>query len=172
MVTFNVSLRREVNKAPRHKRAKKAISVLKQYIMKHEKTDNVKIGKHLNLKIWSRGIKNYPHKVKVETEKSDKGVLVELFGAPKEVKKEPEKKAETPIEKIKEKVAGAKPGKKEETVKEPKATEIKKSDKTVAGDEKIEKDKQGSKEANLPIKDSKRPKADSKNSNKPETEKK
>ncbi len=78
---YNVPLRREWLKAPKYKRAKKAVKALKQFIMKHMKTDDVKIGKHLNLEIWKHGIKNPPHHIKVRAVKDKKGLVrVELEG--------------------------------------------------------------------------------------------
>ncbi|MFC1753718.1 50S ribosomal protein L31e [Thermoproteota archaeon] len=94
--TYIIPLRREWLKTPRHKRAKKAVKAVKEFIEKHMKSDNVKVGGHLNLKIWERGIKNPPHKVKVTAIKEDDGMVkVELFGKKYVVKKKIEKK-ETP----------------------------------------------------------------------------
>ena len=79
--TYNVPLRKEFQKAPRYKRAKKAITALKQFLAKHMKTDEVKIGRNLNEFIWNQGIKNPPHHVKVTVIKDDDNVArAELFG--------------------------------------------------------------------------------------------
>ncbi len=87
--TYTIPLRKGVMKSREYKRAKKAVSIIKAFITRHSKSSDVKIGKHLNLKIWEHGIKNVPCRVKVDAVKDDKGtVTVELFGAPKEVKKE------------------------------------------------------------------------------------
>ena len=43
--TYNVPLRKEFLKVPKYKRAKKAVKALKQFLAKHMKSDNVKIGK-------------------------------------------------------------------------------------------------------------------------------
>ena len=78
---YNVPLRKEWLKAPKYKRSKKAVNALKQFISKHMKSDNVKIGKHANLHIWKHGIKNPPHHVKVKAVKDNKGLVnVELEG--------------------------------------------------------------------------------------------
>jgi large subunit ribosomal protein L31e len=93
---YNVPLRREFLKSPKWKRTKKAVRVLREFLMKHMKSSDVKIGKYLNLELWKCGIKNPPHHVKVNVTKDDKGtVRAELFGYPKEEPKEKkEKKAE------------------------------------------------------------------------------
>lgn len=94
--TFNIPLRREIMKAPKYKRAKKAIHAVREFVSKHMKSQDVLIGKYLNLKIWEHGIKNPPHHVSVNASKDDKGIVkVELVGAPKEVKKEEKAKKES-----------------------------------------------------------------------------
>ncbi|MDO8741316.1 MAG: 50S ribosomal protein L31e [Candidatus Woesearchaeota archaeon] len=90
--TYNVPLRRRVQFSPRHKRAKKAVNVLRDFLKKHMKSDQVKIGKYANLEIWKHGIKNVPHHIKVDVKKDDKGVVfAELAGAPVEKKVEVKK---------------------------------------------------------------------------------
>ena len=100
------------------------------------KSDNVSIGKYLNLKIWSHGARNPPHHVKVNAIKDDKGkVLVEIVDAPKEKPKIVEsKKAVKKEEKtIKEAEFKEKPEEKlekeVEEAKEEKAEEAKKIEK-------------------------------------------
>lgn len=71
------------------------------------KSNNVKLGKYLNEKLWERGIRKPPHKVKVRTWKEEDVVKVELVDAPieekktevKEEKKIEERKTEKPVEK-------------------------------------------------------------------------
>ncbi len=97
--TYNVPLRKGFQKAPKYRRAKKAVNVLREFISKHLKSDSIKIGKFLNLEIWKRGIKNPPHHVKVNVTKDSEGIVnVELAGAPSE--KKPEVK---PVEKAEQK---------------------------------------------------------------------
>ncbi len=115
--TYTIPLRKGVMKSMPYKRAKKAVSIIKKFIIKNSKSSDVKIGKHLNLKIWAHGIKNVPCRVKVDASKDDKGtVTVELFGAPKEIKKEEGKKGkEKKAEDVKEAVVVAeKPAEKKE----------------------------------------------------------
>lgn len=116
--TYNIPLRREFLKVPRYKRSKKAVSAVRKFLSKHMKSDNVKVGKYLNLKIWERGIKNPPHHVKVTAKKDEDGtVFAELAGAPAEKKetkkeeaKEKKEKAEKKTEQGKEQFEAAQKG--------------------------------------------------------------
>ena len=134
--TYTIPLRREYMKVPKYKRAKKAITAIKQFLQKHMKSEDIKIGKQLNLKIWERGIKNPPHHVKITVKKDEEGLVkAELFGF-EFVDKKVEKKKEP--ESLKEKLAAKlDSGKKEEkpvkVEKTPEAkTEIKPVKKEVA----------------------------------------
>lgn len=139
--TYNIPLRKEWLKAPRYKRAKKAVKAIREFLMKHMKSEEVKVGKHLNLKIWEHGIKNPPHHVKVNAIKYDNGVVkAELFGfkieeEEKEEKKKEAKKTEESVKKelgLEEKADGGKEAEaKEEKDKEDKekAPEEKKKEK-------------------------------------------
>jgi large subunit ribosomal protein L31e len=125
---YIVPLRRETLKVPPFKKANKAVKTVREFISRHMKSDNVVIGKYLNLNIWNHGAKNPPHKVKVNAVKDDKGkVFVELVGAPKEEKIEEKKKPikeeakEEKVEKPEEKIE-----KKIEEIKEEKTEEAKK----------------------------------------------
>ena len=128
--TYNVPLRRKWVYVPKYKRSKKAVTTLKEFLVKHMKpgTDAkgklmLKIGKHLNDFIWKHGIKNPPHHVKVVAKKDDKGlVTAELEGAPVEEKKEVKKKGLAgKVEEKKE--SPAKSEKKEEKAGKEKAEE-------------------------------------------------
>jgi|SRR3989338_2610050 len=100
---YVIPLRRETLKVPNFKKANKAMKTIRIFISRHMKSDNMMIGKYLNLEVWKHGAKNPPHKVKITASKDDKGmVFVELAGAPKEElkaeeKKKPAKKGEKEI---------------------------------------------------------------------------
>lgn len=70
---YVVPLRAKTLKAPKWRRSKKAMSVLKEFIEKHMKTDNVIICNELNETIWTNGIKNPPGKVEVVAYKAELG---------------------------------------------------------------------------------------------------
>lgn len=118
--TYTIPLRKEWLKAVKYKRAKKAVRAIREFLMRHMKVDkmeNIKIGKYLNLILWSHGIKNPPSRVKVNVTKDEKGIVkVEMVGAPKEEKKEEPKKTEKKEE--------AKPKEKKESLAEKKTAPV------------------------------------------------
>ena len=123
---YIIPLRRETLKVPPFKKANKAVKAVREFISKHMKSDNIVIGKYLNLSIWQHGAKNPPHKVKVAVAKDDKGkVFVEIIGAPKEKPKE-EKKPAKKEEKAKEEKPEEKLEAEAKEIKEEKAEEAKK----------------------------------------------
>ncbi len=132
---YNIPLRKEFQKAPKYKRAKRAITAIKEFLSKHMKAKEVKIGKYLNQEIWKNGPRNPPHKVNVKAIKEEEIVKVELTTAPIEeeaTKKKEEKKTQKET--------------KEET---PKKEEVKKEEpkeKGTKAEEKIEKKESDSKE--------------------------
>ena len=91
--TLTINLRKEIMKVPDYKRAKKAVTAIREFLQRHMKAEakDVKIGKYLNLKIWEHGIKKPVHKVTVVAKKDDKGIVTaELPNIP--VKKQNEKR--------------------------------------------------------------------------------
>lgn len=102
---YNVPLRKKYQRAPRWKRTNRAVSALREFVLKHMKGEEVKIGKYLNTELWKHGIRNPPHHIKVECKKEEGGVVsVELVGAPKEKPKEAPKKKEEGEKKKEEEV--------------------------------------------------------------------
>lgn len=97
--TYNIPLRKEWLKVARYKRAKKAVKAVREFLIKHMKSTEIKVGKYLNLEIWKHGIKNPPHHIKVNATKDDKGLVkAEIVGAPKEKEPEEKKKEKKPKE--------------------------------------------------------------------------
>jgi len=93
---YVVPMRRGFLKVPCYKKANKAITTLKEFIAKHMKVENrdlnkVKLNIYLNNEIWSRGIKNPLHKIKVKAIKRAGIVYVELADIPDHVKYEMQK---------------------------------------------------------------------------------
>ena len=85
--TYTINIRREILKAPKYRRAKKAVSAVKAFIKRHMKAEleKIKLGKYLNLELWKHGIKAPLTKIKVVAVKDDKGIVkVELPNPPKE----------------------------------------------------------------------------------------
>ena len=57
---YVVPLRRKCLNAPKWRRSKKAIAVLKDFMRKHMKCENVIVCAELNEHIWANGAKNPP----------------------------------------------------------------------------------------------------------------
>ncbi len=88
---YVVPLRKGVLKAPQYRRAKKAIRVLKEFLVRHMKVRDrdlkkVKIDIHLNNELWFRGIKKPANKIKIKAKKIDGIVYAELSDIPEVVK--------------------------------------------------------------------------------------
>lgn len=80
--TYNVPLRKEYLKTVNWRRTEKAVTALKQFLVKHMKSENVKLDPSINELLWKHGLKNPPHHIKVTASKNDKGeVTAKLFGA-------------------------------------------------------------------------------------------
>ncbi len=157
---YIIPLRKEFQKAPKYKRAKKTIKALKEFLAKHMKSDNIKIGKYLNLKVWEHGIKNPPHKLKVKTEKYDDGLVkAELFGAPVEKPKEEKKK---PIKKEGKKEVTPKKEEKKQTEKTEEKTEEKKQPENKPEENKEEKSEEKKEESKETKTEEKKPSEDKK----------
>ena len=76
--TYNIPLRKEVMKAPRYKRANKAVRVIRKFLQRHMKSQNIKLGSYLNSKILEHGRKNIPHHIEVTAIKEKDVVRAEL----------------------------------------------------------------------------------------------
>ncbi|KHO45172.1 MAG: 50S ribosomal protein L31, large subunit ribosomal protein L31e [archaeon GW2011_AR3] len=90
---YTIPLRKEWLKAPKYRRAKKAVDAARQFLEKHMKSEDVNLGKYLNLFIWKHGIKNPPAYIKVKVTKNDAGrVDAELVDAPVDKKESVDEK--------------------------------------------------------------------------------
>jgi|SaaInlV_200m_DNA_2_1039689.scaffolds.fasta_scaffold00001_198 large subunit ribosomal protein L31e len=119
---YTVPLRRGFLKTSKYKRSKKAVKVLKEFIAKHMKSDNINIGADVNELIWKNGIKNPPPRVKILATKEDDKVSVILEANKKDdVKKakteKPKADSKATVKEAKEEPA------KEAKTEEPKAKE-------------------------------------------------
>ena len=74
---------REVKKAPRWKRSKRAVVEVRKYLARHMKADpeEIRLDSSLNEAIWARGSQRPPSKVRVRAVKfDDGGVEAEFAG--------------------------------------------------------------------------------------------
>ncbi|MFQ5815759.1 MAG: 50S ribosomal protein L31e [Candidatus Hydrothermarchaeaceae archaeon] len=68
---------RDALRAPRRKRAAKAIAYVRSFMEKRVKRGEVRIDPSLNEKLWGMGMEHVPHKLKVKVvEQEDGSVLV------------------------------------------------------------------------------------------------
>jgi large subunit ribosomal protein L31e len=123
---FTINLRKATLGARRWKKSKQTVAVVRKFLKKHMKSDDIKIGKSITEKIWKGGNQKIPNKIRVkvvevevgeEKKKVFKAELLEVVlpeglkeQNPKEEVKKEEKKEEKPEEK--------KPEKKKEDKKE------------------------------------------------------
>lgn len=66
---------REVFDAPRPRRANKAVRLIRAYVAKHTKADEVKIDASLNEAVWEHSREKPPRKVKVKVV-TEEGIAV------------------------------------------------------------------------------------------------
>jgi large subunit ribosomal protein L31e len=69
-----VPLRRAFE-APKYRRTKVAIRIIREFTTRHMKATEVKIDKEVNILLWSRGITNPPRRIKLEMERDEDGVV-------------------------------------------------------------------------------------------------
>ncbi len=83
--TYNIPLRKAFLKAPKYLRTNRAVREVREQLMRHMKSKDVKLGEELNKALWARGDSKPPHHVNVLAKKEDDVVYAELVG--KEFKK-------------------------------------------------------------------------------------
>lgn len=121
---YTINLRKATLNTPRWKKSKRSVAVVREFLKKHMKTDEVKIGKSITEKIWQSGNQNPPNKIRIrvveieegEGEEKKKVIKAELLGVitSEDLKEEKEEEVK-PEEKEEEKPK--KETKKEETKK-------------------------------------------------------
>ncbi len=71
---YMVPLRRAFE-APKYRRTKVAVRIIREFTTRHMKATEVKIEKGVNEMIWSRGITNPPRRIRLEMERDEDGVV-------------------------------------------------------------------------------------------------
>lgn len=99
---FTINLRKATIKTPRWKRAKKSMSFIREFLKRHMKSDEVRIGKSITEKVWRHGGKRVPNKIRIKALETEEGkgeekkkvikaeLIEEIF--PEELKEEREEK--------------------------------------------------------------------------------
>ena len=60
---------------PKQRRTKRAVSILREFAMRHGKTEQIKISEEVSEKIWERGIRHPPRRIKVRLVKDKEGLV-------------------------------------------------------------------------------------------------
>ncbi len=117
--TYIIPMRKNFIKRAKYKRAKRAVNIVREFLGRHMKSSDIKLGNMINRELWKRGIKNPPGKIKVVAIKDDKGIVkAELFGHKYVDKVKVEKVEKSKLEQLKEKMLGKEEAKKDDTAKE------------------------------------------------------
>jgi len=66
---YIIHYRQKIKTAPKWRRAKKAISYVREFLKRHMKVKEVKLDNSINEEIWKNGAKNPPGKIKVRVVK-------------------------------------------------------------------------------------------------------
>jgi len=149
---YNVPLRKGWLKAPKYRRAKKAVNTLKEFLAKHMKSNDVKLGMYVNEHIWKDGIKSPPHHVKVHVTKDEEGVVkaeLEGFEFKGAVQTKPKEEKATGLKGKLQEVLGKK---KEDKTEEKKDDD---TEKEVKEEEKTQEKKEAKTEKKEPAKEKK-----------------
>lgn len=77
---YVIHMRKEISKVPSYKRAEKAITAIKEFLLRHMKVydrdkKKIKLSKWLNEAVWARSIKNPPVRIKVKAVKFSDGIV-------------------------------------------------------------------------------------------------
>lgn len=64
---------RDVKRAPRWKRSNKAVKDIREFLVKHMKSEDVKLDRSINEKVWDRGSEKPPRKIRVRAMKFEDG---------------------------------------------------------------------------------------------------
>ena len=75
--------------SPNNQRAKRAINMIREFAVRHMKSEDVKIEEDVSHLVWARGIRHPPRKIRVKLTKDDDGaVLISKYQEEKSNKEE------------------------------------------------------------------------------------
>ncbi len=79
--TYTVPLRAAFRNAPSYRKANRAVKELRAFLARHMKSEDVRLGQHVNDFLWRHGIANPPPRVTVRAVKDEEDVVrAELEG--------------------------------------------------------------------------------------------
>ena len=64
---------REARQAPRNRRAKMAVKLVREFLRRHMKSENIKLDQKVSDRLWECGAKHPPSKIRVRAVKQDDG---------------------------------------------------------------------------------------------------
>jgi len=64
-----------VYETPAYRRAKKAVTIIREFATRHMKAKQVSIDTEVNELLWSRGIRHPPRRITLEMERDEDGVV-------------------------------------------------------------------------------------------------
>jgi large subunit ribosomal protein L31e len=109
---FTINLRNAISKVAKWNKSKRSAYFVRDFLKRHMKGDEIKIGQSITEEIWKRGDQNPPSKIRIKAIETEEGegeekkkiIKAEMLGVvfPEELKKE--KKKEKPKEEKKEEV--------------------------------------------------------------------
>lgn len=149
---YIINVREEISKVPRYRKTEKAVTAIREFLMRHMKVydkdkDKIKLSKWLNEYLWKRGIRNPPTKIKIRAVKFSDGIIeAELAELTKKVQieKEKEQKRKEEAEKISakreeesKKAEEAKKAEEERATKEEEKSEEKEKAEKLKGEERL-----------------------------------
>ncbi len=71
---FIIPLRDSKNTA-RNRRTRRAAKIVREFLTRHMKSGEIKLDSGLNQRLWDRGIKKPPTKIRVKAVKDDDGLV-------------------------------------------------------------------------------------------------
>jgi large subunit ribosomal protein L31e len=130
--------------SPNNQRAKRAINMIREFAIKHMKSENVKIEEEISHLVWAHGIRHPPRKIRVKITKDDGNVIISKYQEEKKgedtTKKGDKKSKDKPRKGDKKSKGKPKKGDKKSEGKEKKVEEKKVEEKKVE-EKKVEEKK-------------------------------
>lgn len=78
---FTINLGKEFRKYSRLEKSKRSVAKVRNFLKRHMKSDDIKIGSSINEEIWKKGDQSPPPKIRIKAIKTDEGVVrAELLG--------------------------------------------------------------------------------------------
>ncbi len=69
---------RGVKKAPRWKRSNRAITLIREFLVRHTKSEYIVLDSTINEKVWARGSQKPPSKIRVKVTEEEDVIKAEL----------------------------------------------------------------------------------------------